>query len=99
MNVKIIVYAKKDYSWNPSTCICENSKYLKSIADTSLIACDEIVSFVDIVSTKRTNTIATNLPINSDHNKVRHKIDFAYNFIIDHITINNYYYLLSYCKA
>ena len=25
---------KKDYSLNPSTCICENSKYLKSIADT-----------------------------------------------------------------
>ena len=25
----------KDYSWNPSTCICENSKYLK-IADTYL---------------------------------------------------------------
>ena len=22
---------KKDYSWNPSTCICDNSKYLKSI--------------------------------------------------------------------
>ena len=21
---------EKDYSWNPSTCICENSKYLKS---------------------------------------------------------------------
>ena len=26
---------KKYYSWNPSTCICQNSKYLKSIADTS----------------------------------------------------------------
>ena len=23
----------KDYSWNPSTCICENGKYLKGIAD------------------------------------------------------------------
>ena len=23
---------KKGYSWNPRTCICENSKYLKSIA-------------------------------------------------------------------
>ena len=28
---------KKDYSWNPRTCICENDKYLKSIADTSVI--------------------------------------------------------------
>ena len=29
---------KKDYSWNCSICICENNKYLKSIADTSVIA-------------------------------------------------------------
>ena len=33
---------KKDYTWNPSTCVCENSKYLKSIADTSVIACGQI---------------------------------------------------------
>ena len=26
---------KKKYSWNPSTCICGNNKYLKNIADTS----------------------------------------------------------------
>ena len=25
---------KKGYSWNPSACICENSKYLKSITNT-----------------------------------------------------------------
>ena len=31
---------QKDYSWNPSTCICENSKYLKSIADNTEIVCD-----------------------------------------------------------
>ena len=34
VNVKIIISEKKNYSWNPSTCICENNKYLKSIADT-----------------------------------------------------------------
>ena len=55
---------KKGYSWNPSTCICENSKYLKIIADTSVIACDEIISVMDIVSTKMTNTIATNVTKN-----------------------------------
>ena len=33
---------EKDYNWNPSTCICENSKYLKSIADNSVISCYEI---------------------------------------------------------
>ena len=41
--VKIVVHAKKDYNWNPSTCISQNGKYLKSIADILVIACDEIV--------------------------------------------------------
>ena len=45
---------KKDYSWNPSTCICENSKYLKS---TSVTECYEIVTAMDIVSTKKTIAI------------------------------------------
>ena len=49
---------KKYYSWNPSTCICENSKYLESIADTIVIERVEII-VMDIVSTKKTNTIAT----------------------------------------
>ena len=66
---------KKDYSWNPSTCICENSKYLKSIADTSVIECDEIITVTDIVSTKKINTIATNVTstasINCHSKKVR----------------------------
>ena len=52
---------KKDYSWNPSTCVCENSKYLKIIVDTSVIECDKIITFMDIVLTKKTNTIATNV--------------------------------------
>ena len=50
---------KKDYSWNPGTYICENSKYLKSTADTSVTECDEIIIVMNIVSTKDTNTIAT----------------------------------------
>ena len=52
---------EKDYSWNPSTCICDNRKYLKSVADTSLIKRDETVVGMDILSTKKTNTIATNV--------------------------------------
>ena len=49
---------KKDYSCSPSTYICEISKYLKSIPDTSVIACGEFIYVVDIASTKVTNTIA-----------------------------------------
>ena len=50
---------KKDYSWNPSTCVCENRKYLEIIADTPVTECYEIIIFMDIVSTKKTNNIAT----------------------------------------
>ena len=50
---------KKVYSWNPTTCMCDNSNYLKSIADSSVIACDEIISVMNTVSTKRKKTIAT----------------------------------------
>ena len=74
MNIRIIV-SVKNYSWNPSECICENSKYLKSITDISVITCDEIISLMDIVSTKKTNTIATNVSINCHTNKVRYKTD------------------------
>ena len=41
---KIYCQFKKDYIWNPSTCICENDKYFKSIADTSVIVCNEIIN-------------------------------------------------------
>ena len=68
VKVKSIVHAKKDYSWNPSTCICEHSKYLKDTVD-NLQLCDEIR---DAVSTQVKNTISTNVTstasINS-HNK------------------------------
>ena len=66
---------KKDYGWNPSTCICENSKYLKCIADISMTECDETVIVMDIIATKKTNTIATNVTstalINCHSKKVR----------------------------
>ena len=70
---------KKDYDWNPSTCICENRKHLKWISDNSAIACDEIISVMDIVTTKMTNTTAANVTstmlINSDCKKIRYKTD------------------------
>ena len=34
---------KKYYAWNPSTCSCENGKYLASNTDDSVIKCDEII--------------------------------------------------------
>ena len=57
---------QKNYSWNPSTCVCENRKYLKSIIE-------EIISVMDTVSAKITNNIATNVIKNFHSKKVRYK--------------------------
>ena len=54
VNVKIIITVKK-ISWNLSTYICENSKYFKSVAYTSVTDYDEIVIAIGNSSTKKTN--------------------------------------------
>ena len=70
---------KKDYIWNPSTCICEDGKYLKSIVDDSIV-CDEVINATDIVSTNMKNTISTNatstVSINRHNEKVRYEMDY-----------------------
>ena len=68
---KIYRMCIKDYTWNPSTYIWQNNKYLKSIAVTSVIEHDRIVSVMDVLSTKKTNTKATNVSINCYSEKVR----------------------------
>ena len=77
INASVIVKfltCKKDYSWNPSTCICENSRYLKSTGDDSVSVCDEIINISNSVSTALKNTIPTNVTntvsIKSDVKKV-----------------------------
>ena len=39
----------------------DDIKYIKSIADTTVTKCDEIVVAIDNVSIKKTNTIATDV--------------------------------------
>ena len=34
---------KKGYVWNPSTCNCENGKYLASIMDNLVIICEDVI--------------------------------------------------------
>ena len=43
VSVKNILYVKKDYIWNPSTCIFKNGKYIASIMDDLVIECDEVI--------------------------------------------------------
>ena len=66
---------KKDCSCKPNTCICENSMHSKSIANTWVIECDEIITVIDIASIKKTNTIAihatSTASINCHSKKVR----------------------------
>ena len=53
-----IIKHVNDYSWNSKTCICENGNCLKSIVNTSVTECDEIIIVIDIESTRKANTIA-----------------------------------------
>ena len=41
-----------NYIWYPSSCTCENGKYLESIIADSLITCDEIIEVTKTVLTK-----------------------------------------------
>ena len=68
VNVKIVIGVKKIIVGILARVFVR----IASIAVTSLITRDEIISVMDIVSTKMTNTIATNVSINSDDKKVRY---------------------------
>ena len=64
VNTKIFISAKKIIvGILADVFICENSKYLKSVADTSATEFDQIVTVIDNLSTKNTNTIETNFTI------------------------------------
>ena len=54
------------------------SKYLKSIADTSVIECDELITVMDIVSAKKTNAIGTNVMSTASINCHRKKVRDCY---------------------
>ena len=95
---------KKDYSWNPNTCICENSNYLKSIVDDSVIVYDEIINVTESVSTNVTITTLTNftssVSINSDDKKVRYKMNcyilhafLLVNILLVMIALTCYHYV------
>ena len=65
---------KKDYIWNSDTYSCENGKYLASIIDNSVIACDETI--------EETKTIPTNF--NEKKCPVKHKISMFYLYFFNY---------------
>ena len=46
-------YKREKHTWNPSTCICNNSKYLKSVADILVTRCNEIIIVMNNLATKK----------------------------------------------
>ena len=60
---------EKDYIWNPSTCSCENGKYLASIIGDSVITCDEVIE-------GGTKAVTTN--VDKKKQSVKQKISIFY---------------------
>ena len=96
VSIKSTIHAKKDYSWNSSTCICENITSLKCIVDNSVILCDQIIIVADSMSTNVRNAVSTNgtstVSINSHNKKVRYKMNC---YILHTFLLMTIYFLLS----
>ena len=76
---KSIVRAKKIIFGFLARVIFENSRYLKSVFDDSVISCDDIIKTADSVTTNVKNTVPANVTdsalTNSDDKNVKYKID------------------------
>ena len=62
-SVKNIIYVKKNYISNLTTCSCKNGKYLASITNNSVIKCDKMTN-VDVEAksyNEETKTIPKNI--------------------------------------
>ena len=79
---------KDDYNWNPSSCICENSEYLKSIGDTLVTKCDEIIIVINNLSAKKTNIITTN--VTSTASITYHSKKVRYCYIMHTVLLGSY---------
>ena len=53
--------SKKNYSWHPSTQICESNSYWKSVADNLIIIYDEIIIVTNSAFRNMTNSLPTNV--------------------------------------
>ena len=63
-----------------------------------MIACDEIISVMDIASVKKTNTIAANVSISFYTKKVSYKIDYyILHTVLLAITLLLTITIISYC--
>ena len=84
VHVKTIISVK-----NLSTCICENSKYFKSVVNTSVSKCDEIVIGMHNLSTKKINTTSENNEFKEVHIKNRMCYYFDYIIKLEDFNLDN----------
>ena len=77
---------EKEKVWNPSTCPCENGKYLESIIDDSVVICDKIKEVTKTVPIKAITkkTFPTNFNIEKITCKIENRkfIYFTHHFLI-----------------
>ena len=72
---------EKEYVWNPSTCICENGKYLASIMNDSTIICDEVID-ADAKLSPKEDDGTTTIPTNFNEKKVTCKTQNFYILLV-----------------
>ena len=92
VRVKNVMYAKK-ITCTPSTCSCENGKYLASIMDESAITCGEVIESYD----EETKTASTNFNENKGTCKAQNFYILLAFLLITMallIGIRIYYYLI-----
>ena len=77
VNVKNVMYGRKNYVWNPATCIYVNGKYLASIMDDSAIICDTVIDADVKLSPKDDGEIKA-IPTNFNEKKVTCKMQKFY---------------------
>ena len=70
-----------------------NSKYLRSITDTSVTECDKIITVMDIVSTRKKNTIAANVTGTASINC--HSKNVRYCYILHTVLLVNILLLIT----
>ena len=68
---------EKEYVWNPSTCICENGKYLGNVMDDSAIICDDVTN-ADVKLSPKDDVETKTIPRNFNEKKVTCKMQNLY---------------------
>ena len=68
---------EKEYVWNPSTCICENGKYLANVMDDSAIICDDVTN-ADVKLSPKDDVETKTIPRNFNEKKVTCKMQNLY---------------------